>query len=258
MMKKFITLAGVLCALALPLFAQDAASIITQSRDRIQADTVSTRSRMVITARDGSTTERVLDQYSADGPSGNRTLIVFQRPASVAGTRFLTLANAGGAEDRWIFLPALGKERRINASEGSGSFMGTDFSYDDISSADRDAGKDTHTLTGTEVLNGRGCQVITSVPRASSWQYSKMVSWIDSETLVAWKIELYDDRGTLVKVLEVQKVEDVQGRLTPMVTKMSTLASGTSTTIFVDLIKYDDRIPEAVFTTDYLILGRLR
>ncbi|MDR1586099.1 MAG: outer membrane lipoprotein-sorting protein [Treponema sp.] len=257
-MKNKAFFAGILLLAGSTLYAQDAESIVRSSRDRIKADTVSTRSTMVISARDGTKTDRMIDQYSKDGPRGDRTIIVFQRPASVAGTRFLTMENPGGDDDRWIFLPSLGKVRRVVASEGSGSFMGTDFSYDDISSASRGAEKDRHTLLREENLGGSACYVIESVPKDSSYQYSKMVQWIDKETKVAMKIELYDRKAALVKLLEISKTEDVQGRLTPMATKMSTLAAGTSTLINVDIIKYDEPIPESVFTTSYLETGRAR
>jgi outer membrane lipoprotein-sorting protein len=254
----FFAAAGLIAGTAL-LSAQDASAIVAASRDRIQADTVSIRSRMVITAKDGSTTERLLDQYSKDdAKKNNRTIIVFQRPASVAGTRFLTIENSGAADDRWIFLPSLGKVRRIAASEGSGSFMGTDFSYDDISSTSRDAGLDTHAILREETLNGRACYVIESRPKDSSYQYSKMIEWIDKDSKVNHKLELYDKKNTLVKIVEMLDLKDVQGRLTPLVTKMTTLAAGTSTAINVDIVKYDDPIPEGVFTTTYLETGRAR
>lgn len=255
-MKQMILLACVTALSALPLGAQDAASVVRESRDRITADTVSTRSRMVLTAKNGSTTERRLDQYSKDGPKGSRIIVVFQSPAAVAGTRFLTMENPGGADDRWIFLPSLGKVRRIAASEGSGSFVGTDLSYDDISAADRDADLDTHRLLREESLNGAACYVIESVPKDTSYQYSRMVQWIDKTTRVNHKVELYDRRGTPVKTLEILELKDVQGRLSPMLTKMSTLAAGTSTTITVEILKYDDPIPEGVFTTRFLETGR--
>jgi outer membrane lipoprotein-sorting protein len=257
-MKKTMFLLGMFFTGLVVTSAQDAQSIVRASRDRITADTVSSRSRMVITARDGSTSERVLDQYSKDGPQGQRTLIVFQRPASVANTRFLTMENQGKEDDRWIFLPALGKVRRIAASEGSGSFMGTDLSYDDISSADRDVELDTHTLLREESLNGRLCSVIESTPKNKSYQYSKMVQWIDKSSLIAQKVALYDRRGTLVKELEILETKDIQGRLSPTVTRMTTIAAGTSTSVMVDILKYDDPIPEGVFTTAYLETGRPR
>ncbi|MDR1420396.1 MAG: outer membrane lipoprotein-sorting protein [Treponema sp.] len=262
--KIFLFFLAVFAAGLLPgtegLFAQeDAYAIVHASRNRISALTISTRSRMVITARDGSTTERILDQYSKDGQGGNgRSVIVFQRPQSVAGTRFLVIENPGSNDDRWIFLPSLGKVRRIAASEGSASFMGTDFSYDDISSAGRSADLDSHSLAGEERLDGRLCHVIESRPRDASYQYSRMVQWIDRETGVNRKLELYDKRNVLVKRVEMLDVREIQGRLSPMVTKMTTLAAGTSTILYVDILKYDDPIPESVFTTAYLETGRAR
>ncbi|MDR0562922.1 MAG: outer membrane lipoprotein-sorting protein [Spirochaetaceae bacterium] len=242
--------------LSVRLDAQDAAAIVGASRNRIKADTVSTRSRMVITARSGSTTERLMDQYEKDGPRGNRTIIVFQSPAGVAGTRFLTMNNPGNSADRWIFLPSLGKVRRVAASEGSGSFMGTDLSYDDVSSMNRDANLDKHTLIREDTLNESQCYVIESVPKDKGYQYSKMIQWIDKATLVARKVELYDQRGTMFKVLDILELKEVQQRLTATVTRMTTLTTGTFTTIYVDIIKYDDPIPEGVFTTGFLETGR--
>jgi outer membrane lipoprotein-sorting protein len=239
--------------------AQDAASIVDAARHRITSATISTRSRMVITAKNGSTTERLIDQYSKDDAQGNaRVVIVFQRPANVAGTRFLTMDNASGGSDRWIYLPSLGKVRRIAASESGGSFMGTDFSYDDISALSRDTNLDIHTLLREETASGAPCYVIQSVPKDGSYQYSKTISWIDKNKLVLYKSELYDRRGALIKVMENSEYKDVQGRLTAMQTKVSTIAAGTFTTIYMEIVKYDDPIPEAVFTTAYLETGRAR
>ena len=253
-MSVLILLASALC-----LHAQDAESIIRASRDRIKADTISTRSKMVIAAKDGSTTERVLDQYSKDAAKGgSRTVIEFQSPSTIAGTRFLTMENPGGADDRWIFLPSLGKVRRVAASEGGGSFMGTDFSYDDISSMSRGVELDTHTLLREENYGGSACYVIQSVPKSSSYQYSKMVQWVIKDSKIITKIELYDKKNALVKTVEMSGIKDVQGRPTVTVTKITTHAAGTSTTITMDIVKYDDNIPEGVFTTQYLETGGVR
>jgi outer membrane lipoprotein-sorting protein len=236
---------------------QSADSIVQASRDRIDAATVSTRSRMVITARNGSTTERLIDQYSKDDAQDrNRTVIVFQSPASVAGTRFLTIENTGGNNDQWIFLPSLGKVRRIAASEGSNSFMGTDMSYDDLSVQGRKTEDDVHTLLREEQYNGAACYIIQSVPKDRSYQYAKMVLWIDKTTLVNHKIEMYNERGVLVKMMESSGFHDVQGFLTPAQIRVSTVTAGTSTIIYTDIIKYDDPIPENVFTPRFLETGR--
>ena len=241
------------------LFAQDAATIMQAVKDRIQSNTVSSRSRMVITAKNGSTTERAIDQYSKDGANGYaRAVIVFQSPATVKGTRFLTMDNASGKSDQWIFLPALGKVRRIASSEGSGNFMGTDFSYDDMSALDREVSLDAHTILREETLNGAACYVIQSVPKDSGFHYSKIVSWIDKTNYRTYKREMYNQRGAVEKTMELSGYKDVQGRDTSTETKVSTVAAGTSTTIYMDIIKYNDPIPEGVFTTAYLETGRAR
>jgi outer membrane lipoprotein-sorting protein len=257
-MNRKIIAALVFFALAAAVNAQDSASsIVEQSRNRIKADTVSTRSRMIITAKNGAATERVMDQYSKkDGQGNARAVIVFQEPASVRGSRFLTIENSGRDKDQWIFLPSLGKIRRIAASEGSGSFMGSDFSYDDISSADRKTDLDNHKILRTEKFNNKDCYVIESSSKDANYQYSKMIQWIDIGSLVIYKIELYDRRGNQVKLLEILELREVQGRLAPYVTKMTSLAEGTSTSLNVVNLKYDEAIPEGVFTTRFLETGR--
>ena len=260
-MNRIIFAALLLCGV-FSLYAQDASanavSIMTRAKNRVQSDTVSSRSRMVITARNGTTTERLIDQYSKDGSNGARTVIVFQRPANVEGTRFLTMDNASGGTDQWIFLPSLGRVRRIASSESGGNFMGTDFSYDDISSMDREVTRDTHTMLREEPMNGNACYVIQSVPKDSSYQYSKTITWVDKNSLLIYKAEMYNQRGELIKVMEQSDFRDIQGRITPMQTKISTVTAGTSTTIYMEIMRYDDPIPESVFTTAYLETGRAR
>ncbi|WP_028974261.1 outer membrane lipoprotein-sorting protein [Spirochaeta cellobiosiphila] len=257
-MKKFFLISSLLIASQFAFAQQSAEQIIDASRNRIDAKTTSTRSTMILTAKDGSTTERMIDEYTSDAKDGsNRGVIMFQKPASVAGTRFLTLEVKDGDDNKWIYLPALGKVRRISSSEGSSSFVGTDFSYDDLSALDRDVNKDTHTLLGSDSLDGNDCWLIQSVPK-ESYQYAKVKIWVDKNTKATRKMELYDDKGDMVKLFQVLKFETVQGWVTPMEMKMTTIKSNTSTTIKVDIIKYDQPIPDAVFTTNYLATGRAR
>ena len=238
-------------------FGQDAAAIVAGARDRIGAKTIVTRSRMELKSKNGAASERAIDQFyreGADGESG--TVVVFQKPASVAGTRFLSLSHKDGESDKWIFLPSFGRVRRISASEGSGSFVGTDLSYDDISSADRDTALDTHSIVREDTFNGKAVYVIQSIPKRGDYQYSKMIQWIGKADKITYKLELYNKRGVLQKVLEVLTVRNVQGYDTTVASRMSNVINGTSTTINVDVIKYDEAIPDSVFTQAYLESGR--
>jgi hypothetical protein len=242
---------------AVTIHAQDAASIVRAARDRIDAKTIVSRSRMELTAKNGNTTERIIDQFSMDSDDVKRIFIVFQRPASVAGTRFLTVTRNGEDADKWIFLPNLGRVRRISAQEGDASFVGTDLSYDDVASASRDVSLDDHSLLREEMLNGGAMYVIQSIPKDRGYQYSKMIQWIGKADNVTYKLELYNKRGVLHKVMETLSLKTVQGYLTPMVSKMTTVTAGTSTVINVEQIKYDDAIPDGVFTQRYLETGKL-
>jgi hypothetical protein len=242
---------------AVLLPAQTAEAIVDSARNRIEAATTTSRSRMALTSKKGETSERIIDQFVKKSPNGDRTLIVFQRPASIAGTRFLTVENSDGVSDKWIFLPNLGRVRRIAATEGGGSFMGTDMSYDDIASTNRDAALDAHTLLREETVGNRPMFVIESVPKDKSYQYSKMIQWIGKADKITYKIELYNKRGALHKVLEVLAVKTIQNYETPVVTRMTTVTAGTSTTINVDALKYDDPVPDGIFTQSYLETGKL-
>jgi outer membrane lipoprotein-sorting protein len=255
-MKRPVIAIAILFLAAAAAFAQSALEIMTVSRNRISADTVSTRARMVITAKDGSTTERLVDQYTSTAGAVTKTVVIFQKPASVANTRFLTISTKGKPADQWIFLPSLGKVRRIAASEGSASFMGTDLSYDDLSSADRDVELDNYAILKEESLAGAPCWVIESKPKDASYQYSRIVAWVEKATHIALKMELYDRKGTLVKLMEMGGVKEIQGRLTPTVTKMTSVQAKTSTTITMDILKYDDPIPAGVFTERFLLTGK--
>ena len=262
-MKRVVLFAATLTALVFSLNAQDAASIMERAKSRNDAPVMSSRSRMVITAKNGSTTERVMDQYAKKDAQGNdRSVIVFQSPATVRGTRFLMVDSVSGDTDQWIFLPGLGKVRRIASSESGGSFMGSDFSYDDMSMMSRDIDEDTHTILREETITVDGgsvlCYVIQSVPKDSDFPYSKTISWIEKSNYRIYKTELYNKRGTVEKLMEMSGYRDIQGHDTATQTKVSTVAAGTSTTLYVDIIKYDDPIPEGVFTTAYLETGRVR
>ncbi|MDR0731885.1 MAG: outer membrane lipoprotein-sorting protein [Treponema sp.] len=242
---------------ALSLGAQNAEEIVRASRNRIEADTTYARSTMVLKAKNGSETRRVIEQFSKTGDGGDRVMIVFHEPRSVAGTRFLTVENPGAEDDRWIFQPARGREQRIAQGDGSKSFVGTDFSNDDISSANRNADLDTHTLLREEELGGNPCYVIQSAPKNSSYQYSKMIQWIDRNTGVCHRIDLYDKRNALVKTLETLSLDLIDGRLTATQTRMTSHTAGTSTTIIVDNIRYNAAIPDGIFTRQFLATGRV-
>jgi outer membrane lipoprotein-sorting protein len=263
-MKKIIFLAIAAFAAMCTLSAQDAKKIMDDARDRMEGfgsgGNMGTQDTMVITKKNGDKSERKITQYSKDDKDGNaRTVVIFEAPKTVAGTRFLTIDNDSDDTDQWIYMPNLRKVRRIVSSEKGGSFMGTDFSYDDISITSRDDDDDTHNYLRQEKYNGDDCHVIETISADKDYQYSKVLSWVSVSEKLIRKMDLYDAKGVMVKVLELKKYEDIDGHMTPKEMTISTVKEGSSTTIYVDRIEYDmsdKRLPDSVFTTRFLETGR--
>lgn len=242
------------------LFAEeDPAAIVKKSRSTVNMDSVGTRSSMKIQDNTGKiVNELVIDQYSSKDKNGlNRTFIQFLKPAKERGTRFLMLETKSGAMNQRIFLPNLGKVRRIaGESEGSQSFMGTDFSYNDMAFLQRNSDLDTYTMLDSETVGGEECYVIEARSKDKDYEYSKSVLWIQKDNTRFVKAELYNKKDQLVKRLEMSNFENIQGRMTPRQTKISTVADNTATIITILKIKYDMVIPDRVFGLRYLETGK--
>ncbi len=252
-----VPLVALVALAATPLSAQTASEIVEKSKTVNEAKSTQIQMLLTVTDKKGGVKTMLVEQYGIDNDGLSESVIVFKSPASVANTRFLVEEVSGGAESRKIFLPELGKVRRIAASEGGGSFMGTDFSYDDISTSARDTARDEHTIVKEESVNGTPCWVIQSVAKEKGdSQYSKSLRWIAKDNYLTLKAEMYDKAGQLLKSLEIGKYENKSGYWTPILTKISNVQENTSTSMELKAVIYDKPIPAGVFTEKFLSTGR--
>jgi len=205
---------------------------------------------------DGDESNRVIEQYGkelADGVSGS--VMIFHSPASVEGTRFLTIANDAGADDQWIYLPALRRVRRIASSERDSEFMGTDFTYSDLAGGDMDDA--TYRLIREESIDGEATYVVESIPtRDSNSNYSRLIQWVSKEKWLPIRVEFYDHDGELLKINTMTRVELVQGRWTVIANEMLNVQTGHSTVILMQRFVYDEQLPDSLFSTNFLRTGR--
>ena len=237
--------------------AESAESIIKTARTQTTIRSVGTRAKMEI-QKDGTTlNELLVDQYSVRTSKENqRTFLEIKAPANVKGTRFLMIVKDSAVDQR-IFLPSLGKVRRITGeTEGTESFLGTDFSYNDLSYMERDSNLDTYRMLPEEEYRGMQCYVIEAKPKDTKSEYSKTHIWVEKKSNRFIKIAFFDKKEILVKIIEMNNYEIIQGVATPMVTKMTTLALNTSTIIRIVKMQYNMQIPDKVFTPRYLEQGR--
>ena len=130
---------------------------------------------------------------------GDKSLFVFDQPRDVQGTALLTHAHINTQDDQWLYLPALKRVKRINASKRSGSFMGSEFSYEDMSSPEVE--EHTYRYLHDEPCGELTCTVIEQVPLDEVSGYSRKVVWQDTGELRTWKMELYDRKGSHLKTL---------------------------------------------------------
>jgi len=92
------------------------------------------RLTMVLVSRDGKERVRRMEVSALASGEGELTLLVFQSPRDLAGTALLSHSHVGAGDDQWLYLPSMKRVKRIAASKQSGSFMGSELAYEDISS----------------------------------------------------------------------------------------------------------------------------
>ncbi|PRX26638.1 outer membrane lipoprotein-sorting protein [Orenia metallireducens] len=194
----------------------------------------------------------------------SKVVMEFRTPASIKGTRFLQVENDGRDDDKWIYLPSLGRVRRISSSEGSKSFVGSDFTYDDMSS--REVDEDSHKILREEKLGDYDCYVVESIPKNSKdAQYAKRISWVTKEHFVPVRVEMYSKKtGNLQKLLTVKhNIKKIDGIWTVFDALMKDMESGHSTKLYIirgksgaPYIEYNKKISPARFTKRFLKTGR--
>ena len=130
---------------------------------------------------------------------GDKSLTVFDKPADVKGTNFLTFTHKTGPDDQWLYLPALKRVKRISSRNKSGPFMGSEFAYEDISS--QEVEKYTYKYLRDEACGELQCFVIERIPVDRYSGYTRQNVWIDQQEYRPQKIVFYDRKNAMLKTL---------------------------------------------------------
>lgn len=157
---------------------------------------------MVLKDRKGRESKRELQvQILEVEEQGDRILFLFEEPRDVRGTALLIHSNEDQPDDQWFFLPATNRVTRLNSSGQSKSFMGSEFSYEDMNPPE--VSKFTYTYLRDEPCDELNCTVSERVPVSKGSNYSRQLVWHDDKAYRVWKIEYYDRRGDHLKTLTV-------------------------------------------------------
>jgi outer membrane lipoprotein-sorting protein len=195
----------------------------------------------------GSQRQRLMNMLRTNvGTEGDqRYLVIFEAPADVRGMGFLVWKYARKEDDRWLYFPALKAVKRVAADDKRSSFVGSDFTYEDISG--RDADEERHTLLRQEDLADRPVYVLESQPRSPA-AYAKRISWVDRERWLPLKEEYHDAEGKLQRVFKAEKVESIGGVWTVTARSMLNSQSGHRTEVVFKSVRYDGGLAEDLFT----------
>ncbi|MCF2949819.1 outer membrane lipoprotein-sorting protein [Paraglaciecola aquimarina] len=170
-----------------------------KARDLGWGDSVAEMS-MILRNANGDEAERKMRMKSLEiKDDGDKGLTIFDQPLDVKGTAFLNFSHALKPDDQWMYLPKLSKVKRIRSKNKSGPFMGSEFSYEDMSSFELEKFKFKYLKD--DKFEGQNCFVIEQVPTDKNSGYSKQLVWVDKKHYRALKVEFYDRKNSFLKEL---------------------------------------------------------
>lgn len=245
-------LLGLLAVVAVPLPAPaqplTAAQIIARAQEAFlgAGDDMRAHLTMRLINKGGKERLREMTMLRTDLEGGDQKyFIYFHRPGDVRDMTFMVWTYRGRDDDRWIFVPAVKMVRRLAADDSRSSFVGSDFTYEDISGRDVEA--DTHTLRGEAPCDAATCYVVESVPLDGKTEYGRKVSWIDTVSFLPVKEEYYDRRGALARVYTADEIREVDGYPTAVRRTMTDVKRGHRTEVVFDDVAYDTGLDEGLF-----------
>ena len=203
---------------------------------------------MVLRNKQGQESRRQLRLKILEIPEdGDKSLFVFDNPRDVQGTALLVHAHKEDADDQWLYLPALKRVKRISSSNRSGSFMGSEFAYEDMTA--QEVEKYTYRYLRDEPCEALDCYVLERFPNNKDSGYRRQVVWYDQGELRPWKVEYYDRKDAHLKTLTMSEYAQYldrywrAGRL-----EMVNHATGKSTTMTWEDYKFRTGLNDRDFT----------
>jgi hypothetical protein len=174
----------------------------------------------------------------------------FHTPPEMAGAGVLALENVDRDDDWWIYLPAYHTTRRISSGNRGDTYMGTDFSYEDL--ADLRLDEYDFRLTGWAEVEGVRCRVLEARPRAPEVVqhslYSKRVYYVDPERFTYARAVLYGRDGQPLKEARHAQPVSADGRWRWDRTELRNLRTGHATVLEVRARRWEEEIPDRIFS----------
>jgi len=214
---------------------------------------------MILINSRGEKRIRKIKMYSRKRSANeNDMLMRFEYPDDVKGTGFLLREHENKDDERYLYLPALHRIKRIASSGKGGNFMSSDFSYYDIGKPKLNDWK--YSLLGSEKIKGNDCYKIKCSPASSSiveeTGYGQLIRWIRKDIYLTVKTVYYDRNLKEWKRLDVTNYQKISGVWFQTKMIMTDIQNNHTTKMIFSNLKVNSNLPEVFFTKRFLQRGR--
>lgn len=246
-----MSLLTALLALTLSARADTPEDVLNRARDAQRFESAIETVKMTLVSKSGAERVRELELRIRRDGDVLKTYTRFLSPSDVAGTQLVVVDHPDRADEQLLYLPALKRVNRITGSARSGSFMGSDLSFEDLEMSGIAESK--HTLV-SESPDG---WVIDTTPAAGS-SYGRVRSTVSRTDLLPRKIEYFDAADKPVKVMEILATAKEGGTVLPTRTEVRNLVKGTTTRLEITAHRLNvpaAELPDETFTAAYMERG---
>lgn len=234
----------ILMLLSLSTFAQeDAKTIVRKAEEKVRGAVTSQSEMIIRIVRPSWTREMTLKSWTK---GEDYSVILITAPAKEKGTAFLK-----HKKEIWNWVPTIERTIKLPPSMMMQSWMGTDFTNDDLvreSSAVRDY---THKMLGDSAIQNRPCYKIELLPLPdAAVVWGKLILFIDKKDYLQLCSKMYDEDGTLVNILNATEIKMISGRSLATLSELIPVQKkGQKTVMILKSIEFDKPIDDSFFTT---------
>lgn len=271
--RKFIVMfSGVLIGLLAPVSQakeMTADEIVYQSEERYDGKTQISEISMLLIDAAGNKRLRKMKSFRRDFGNSlkdQKSIYFFEYPEDIKDTSYMNFdwEAEHRDDDSWLYLPAIKKVKRLAASDKSDAFLGSDFSYTDIKTANRHYW-DFSFVKQSEIVDGHDCWVLEGVPKKGGAEkakketgYDKLHVWIRKDNYVRVQGKFWVVKGKKIKYFKASDIENMNGIWVAKSNQMSTTKNGRTehtTVLKTTNIHYDREIEDTFFTTQKMNRG---
>jgi outer membrane lipoprotein-sorting protein len=252
---KRVLIAALAAVLPLLSWAQSGEEIMKKSQAAFLYPGKDFKARVLMKLINKDGQERVreltlLRKNAGETGGEQKYFMYFFQPNDVKDMSFMTYKYPAKDDDRWMFIPAINMVKRIAAQDKRSSFVGSDFTYEDVSG--RDIEDDVHAVEREEKLGGRDCYVVKSTPKAGDADFDHKLTWVDKANLLPLKEEQYDRKGARYKEFSADEVAEIKGFPTVVRRTMKNLQTGHRTEVAFSKTDYELGIEDSLFSERFL------